>query len=72
MEKLIAHVDAGGLKDHLSRASSADELVKAAGGDADKTALSFMMRRIAGASLQKRGFPSWAIDSVLSGDAVCW
>lgn len=72
----IAHAEGSNeIKNKISGARSADDLVKVAhdaGFQVDKNNLSNMMRNIAGAELQKRGFPDWAINSVFLGETVCW
>ena len=72
----LAHAEGSAdLKKKMSSAKSAAELVKLAteaGYQTDTHTLSSAMRTIAGAELQKRGFPEWAINSVLLGEAVCW
>jgi hypothetical protein len=74
--EFIAHAEGSAeLTKKMSTARSADELVKLAndaGFGVDKNTLSSLMRSIAGAELQKRGFPEWAINSVFLGETVCW
>jgi len=63
------------LKKKLSSAQSANDLAKVAseaGYNVNNNNLSQAMRSIAETELQKRGFPAWAINSVLLGEAVCW
>jgi len=72
----LAHAESSSdLKQKMSGAKSADELVKLAhdaGFHADKNSLSSAMRSVAGAELQKRGFPEWAVNSLFLGETVCW
>jgi hypothetical protein len=72
----VAHAEGSSeIKSKMSGARSADDLVKVAhdaGFQVDKNNFSNMMRNIAGAELQKRGFPDWAINSVFLGETVCW
>ncbi len=74
--EFIAHAEGSSeLKNKMSGARSADDLVKVAhdaGFHVDKNNLSNTMRTIATTELQKRGFPDWAINSVLLGETVCW
>lgn len=74
--EFITHAEGSGdVKAKMSNARSADDLVKLAkdaGYQVDKNTLSSAMRSLAGAELQKRGFPDWAISSVLLGEPVCW
>jgi hypothetical protein len=76
MKEFLAKAEGSAdLRQKMSSAKTADDLVKVAGDaglPADKGALSQAMRTVAATELQKRGFPGWAVDSVMLGDAVCW
>jgi len=74
--EFISHIESSpDLKKKLSGTQSASDLVRLAtdaGFQTNQATLSQGMRGIAESELQKRGFPTWAINSLLLGEAVCW
>jgi nitrogen fixation uncharacterized protein len=74
--EFIAHLESSpDLKKKLSSVQSASDLIRLAsdaGFQVNQSTLSQSLRGIAEGELQKRGFPTWATNSLLLGEAVCW
>jgi hypothetical protein len=74
--EFLSHIESSpDLKKKLSGTQSASDLLRLAtdaGFQANPSTLSQAMRGIAESELQKRGFPAWAVNSLLLGEAVCW
>jgi hypothetical protein len=47
-------------------------IARKAGYELENHALSAAMRDIAAKALQPHGLPTWAIESMFLGEAVCW